>query len=221
MEKTNRYAYKSKVIAYIIAFILVIFPAKTNTYAVYAPSTFSTGHITYSSGVYNIGDYSTTLSASVSSWNTSISSYYVYNNHDCEDNVSLSSVSSGDVIVSYTSSYPSYDVLGRVSLWAHNGDGEAFTLDLTNGAQWEYGFLYVYPAHIIALVNQMQGFSTSDIPDCIKHTTVHEFGHILGLMHAAYGQNDSVMKSGLSTNHTPSSYDLDDIHYQWCIRHSN
>ena len=169
---------------------MVLFFVTTKASATKAPSHFSTGHITYSSGAYNVGNYSTTLSTAASCWNNAL-----YANC-CPTNFSLTSVvTNADVIASFTSSYPCYDVLGRVSLYATDIYGDPYTLSLVDDTEWEYGFLYVYPVHIIAKVEQSQQFDDDDIPNCITTTTVHEFGHILGLIHPE-DEDPSVMRSG-------------------------
>jgi len=211
MKKTNWKIVKRKIAVFIFAALMAVFSITTDSFATIAPATFSTGHITYSSGAYNIGNYSTTLSTAVSSWNNAI------NANGCSNNISLTAVTSGDVIVSFTSSYNNTNVLGRVSLYATDIYGDLYSVNLTDATQWESGFLYVYPAHIIAAVNQSNEFDASAVADCIKKTTVHEFGHILGLMHPTDGPASSVMYQGLSTTFTPSAYDKDQLCLQWCI----
>jgi len=118
MEKTNRKIVKRKIAVLLFAALMAVFSMTTDSFATIAPSTFSTGHITYSSGVYNVGNYSTILSAAVSSWNNAI------NENSCSSNISLTSVTSGDVIVSFTSSSNDPNLFGKVSLYATDCYGD-------------------------------------------------------------------------------------------------
>jgi len=93
---------------------------------------------------------------------------------------------------------------------------EIYSVNITDATEWEFAFLYVYPGHIIDAVNESYNYGVGDVANCIKKTTVHEFGHILGLMHPTNSNVSSVMHQGLSTSYTPSQYDKDDLHNQWC-----
>ena len=205
MPKVILHTFKINFFAFFIAVSLC-----ANSMATTAPSRFSTGHITYSSNYLNVGNYSGLLSSAVQNWNIQFSQYGYSN---C---VSLSNVPTGaNVIVSFTSTYNDPSVLGRVSLWAYDVYGNGYQVQLSDGTPWVYGFLYVYPSSIAAEIAQSCDFNTSDLSSCILKTTVHEFGHILGLMHPTDNPQESIMKQGLSCTTTPSAYDMADIAALW------
>lgn len=210
MKKTVWKIVKRKTLILLLAVAMTAFVISTDSSATISPAKYSLGHITYNCGASDIGSYSNILSASATCWNNAISTY------GCSNNISLTSVTSGNVMVSYTSQYNNASVLGRTCLYSTDYYGNPFQVNLTDATNWEYAYLYVYPGHILAAVNQSYEFGPNDVETCIKKTTVHEFGHILGLMHPEDMPAFSVMYQGLSIAYVPSTYDKSELHRQWC-----
>lgn len=199
----------------IAALVLVVAIILSGTFAANATLAQAippTGHVKYYASTVNVGSYSTQLSSAASKWNTAITNY------GCSNNVSLAASSSNNIVtVSYVSTYSDISVLGRVSLWATDIYGDGFQMNLeTHSGSWEWAFLYVYPSNISYAISTSDVYSTSDLSNCILATSVHEFGHILGLLHPANTELNSVMQQGLSTNSTPTAYDKSELHAQWC-----
>ena len=166
------------------------------------------GHITYKPYTNYGTTYSTALSNAATLWNSAIS------NAGVSSFASLSYVASGNYVTAYFTTNSSPNVYGEVKLYGYSNYNGIYELSLTSGEQWNTAKLYVYPSNIQAVVQSEPYLLDTDYPACLLKTTVHEFGHILGLMHPQ-DQCWSVMFTGVSTSYTPTSYDEADIYSRW------
>lgn len=208
MKKTQRMICVSKWFSLILIFLILILLFQIPSSAATSASKHITGLIRYSCSGANLGSYSSTLNSAVSIWNNGINAYAPC----CDDNVGLfTGVSDWEVTVSFSSTYGDPTVMGRVSLWAYDDDGNARQINSDTARNWYWAFLYVYPSAVNSrLANSSENYALSD---CILKTTVHEFGHILGLGH----DGTTVMKQGLSDDYSVSNSNLLDLHNIWCL----
>ncbi len=137
--------------------------------------------------------------------------------YNCYANYGLtSSLSDTDITVSFTSTPLDFSTLGHVSLWATDPYGEPYQIeDMTDTATVNFGFLYVYPSVIEGFMESNDTADPGDLDPYILKTTVHKFGHVLGLAHPVSTES-FVMQSGLLTLTVPTNYDKLDLHNQWC-----
>ena len=183
--------------------------------ATHAPCLYSSGHLTYCTSSDLIGNYYSTLSSAAYLWNDSRSSYYCYNN------VSLTEVAygTGAVTVDFITGNPDSTLLGIVYLWFTTPPPlmETYPISLAAFGNWDIAELHIYPYAIANAISSTAGFSSSDLPACMIKSTVHEFGHLLGLAHPeSYVSDPSRMRPGLSTSVSPTYYDRYEVHTNWC-----
>ena len=185
---------------------LVIIPARATTAPCYCSYG---GHITYKPYTNYGTTYSTALSNASTLWNLAIS------NAGVSSYASLSYAASGNYVTAYftTNNYEPY-VYGKTKFYSYSETYGEYEVSLVGGELWNRAELFVYPSNIQAVVQSEPYLLDTDYPACLLKTTVHEFGHILGLKHPE-DPCWSVMFPGVSTSYMPTSYDEADINTRW------
>lgn len=190
-----------------IAILFGIYPVANATIA---PCTYNTGHITYRAA--NVGGYSSTLSSAVTRWNNAA---YIAG---CSAYVSLTAQTLGVVDVYYTTTDIDWR-FGEVKLYGPEVYEEPVVLHLTDAGPWVDAECYIYydqiNAYVVSDLAADAGITCTSA-DGIMYVTLHELGHILGLMHPDDASiSATVMRSGVFPITVPTTYDRDSLVEQW------